>query len=160
VGPAAQTGLTPIAGSFVRMRALVSGANPTTIQLKAWADGTAEPAGWQFTGTNSNPALQGAGAVGVRSYVSSVTNAPIAASDHDRQRRLLSCSAAAVGSRADRRDLVLPGHARRLHSQRHWRGVQAAFGEPDTQRLPVEHARPRRRPVVHRLARQGGRGQF
>jgi CSLREA domain-containing protein len=71
-------GLTYSAGSYIWMHGQVVGTNPTTIRLKAWADGQAEPSGWQFTVTDSEPSLQVAGSVGLRSYLASgVTNAPV-----------------------------------------------------------------------------------
>jgi hypothetical protein len=54
----------------------VTGASPTTIRVKAWADGQPEPSSWQFAATNSTAAVQGAGSVGLRVYMSS-TNAPV-----------------------------------------------------------------------------------
>jgi CSLREA domain-containing protein len=62
-------GLTAAPGSFIWIHATVTGANPTTIRVKAWADGQAEPGSWQFTATNSLAALQGAGRLGLRTYV-------------------------------------------------------------------------------------------
>ncbi|HYI21508.1 MAG TPA: PKD domain-containing protein [Candidatus Limnocylindrales bacterium] len=71
-------GLNQSAGSFVWVKALVSGASPTTVSVKAWADGASEPGGWNFSTTNSNAALQGTGSVGLRAYVQgSSTNTPI-----------------------------------------------------------------------------------
>ena len=71
-------GLSRTPGGFIRLRAQVEGASPTTIRIRAWADGAAEPATWQYTATNSAASLQVAGAVGVRSYLSSsTTNAPV-----------------------------------------------------------------------------------
>jgi hypothetical protein len=71
-------GLTYSPGSFIWLRAQFSGTNPTTIRIRAWADGSPEPATWQYTATNSVAALQAAGAVGVRGYISGATsNAPI-----------------------------------------------------------------------------------
>jgi hypothetical protein len=44
----------------------------------AWVNGTTEPTAWQLTTTDSTAALQVAGSVGLRSYVSSLaTNTPI-----------------------------------------------------------------------------------
>ena len=54
-------GLTQSAGGWIRFRAQVTGTGTTTIRVKAWADGSAEPAGWNFTTTNSAAALQSAG---------------------------------------------------------------------------------------------------
>ncbi|MBA2556134.1 MAG: hypothetical protein H0V12_02120 [Chloroflexi bacterium] len=71
-------GLTASAGTVLRLRVQTVGANPTTVRVKAWAGGTAEPASWTFTATDSTPALQTAGMVGVRTYLSgSATNAPV-----------------------------------------------------------------------------------
>ena len=75
--PATVIGLSHTVGGFIWLRSEVVGANPTTIRVKAWADGAAEPAAWQFSATNSSGPVQGAGTVGLRSYVSSITNAPI-----------------------------------------------------------------------------------
>ena len=45
--------------------------------MRAWADGSPEPAAWHYTGTNAAAALQGQGSVGVRVYLQpGVTNAP------------------------------------------------------------------------------------
>ena len=76
--------LTHSANGFIWLRAQVTGVNPTTIRVKAWADGLAEPAGWQFTATNSAAALQAAGGVGLHAYMSStITNAPVTFSFDD-----------------------------------------------------------------------------
>jgi len=58
------------AGQKVRIRLEVSGTSPTTVRLKVWPDGTAEPATWQLSTTNSLAALQAAGSVGISPYVS------------------------------------------------------------------------------------------
>jgi hypothetical protein len=63
-------GLTHAPNVPIRLRGEVAGSNPTTIRLKAWPDGQAEPPAWQYTTTDSEPALQGPGSVGVRTYVS------------------------------------------------------------------------------------------
>jgi CSLREA domain-containing protein len=82
VGPAViVAGLNYVAGNFIWMRSECTGASPTTIRVKAWADGQPEPQAWQFTATHGEAALQGPGAVGVRGYLSSaVTNGPLAMS--------------------------------------------------------------------------------
>ena len=72
------TALTATPGTFIRVRSQFTGANPTTIRMRAWADGTTEPTTWQYTATNSAAALQVAGGVGLRGYVGSgATNVPI-----------------------------------------------------------------------------------
>ena len=78
------SGLVHSADNWIRLRAQVVGTNPTTIRLKAWADGQSEPASWAYSTTNAEPSLQGAGAVGVRAYISSSTsNAPVLVSFDD-----------------------------------------------------------------------------
>ena len=77
LGTGVVTGLTQTAGTFIWVRAQVVGTSPTTINVKAWADGTSEPATWQFTATDSNATLQAPGSLGLRVYVSSnSTNVP------------------------------------------------------------------------------------
>jgi hypothetical protein len=72
------SGLTHTANSYIIIRGQVVGTNPTTIRLKAWAEGQPEPANWQYTVTDSTANLQTAGAVGLRAYLSStVSNAPV-----------------------------------------------------------------------------------
>jgi hypothetical protein len=77
-------GLTHTPGSFIRLRAQLSGTNPTTIRMRAWADGGTEPATWQYSATNSAAGLQTAGGVGLMSYLSSaVSNGPVLATFDD-----------------------------------------------------------------------------
>ena len=67
------------ANTFIRFRAQVSGASPTTLASRAWADGTTEPTTWKYSQTDSNASLQAAGVLGLRTYISSATtNAPVA----------------------------------------------------------------------------------
>jgi hypothetical protein len=71
-------GLTYAAGSPLAIRLQVSGTAPTTVRVKVWAAGGAEPTAWQATATDSTAALQAAGSVGVAAYLSSsATNAPV-----------------------------------------------------------------------------------
>jgi large repetitive protein len=71
-------GLTFTPGSAYILRARVTGTNPTTLSLKVWAAGQAEPAGWNLTVTDSQAALQAPGTLGLFSYLSgSTTNAPV-----------------------------------------------------------------------------------
>lgn len=85
IGPAVLVpGLAQAPGAYIWLRAEVKGANPTTINVKAWADGQLEPDSWLFTGTTAEVALQAAGAVGVRAYLTgSVNNAPLTFSFDD-----------------------------------------------------------------------------
>jgi hypothetical protein len=76
--PVVVNGLSVTPGSFIWFRAQVTGANPTTIRVKVWADGQQEPSSWHFTTTSSQTALQGVGGAGLRTYLeSSVSNAPV-----------------------------------------------------------------------------------
>jgi hypothetical protein len=69
-------GLTAPAGTPLRMRLQTTGTDPTTLRAKVWAVGTPEP-GWQIEVTDSAPALQQPGHVGLSSYISSIAeNAP------------------------------------------------------------------------------------
>jgi hypothetical protein len=70
-------GLTHTPNTFFWVRAQVTGTNPTTIRIKAWANGQSEPSGWNYTVTDSSSALQTSGAVGLRVWLGSATNAPV-----------------------------------------------------------------------------------
>ncbi|MFM8322663.1 MAG: Ig-like domain-containing protein, partial [Chloroflexota bacterium] len=71
-------GLTQAADQYIWVKGQVTGANPTTISVKAWADGQSEPANWQYTVTDAYALLQAAGAVGLRSFLTSgITNPPV-----------------------------------------------------------------------------------
>ena len=77
-------GLTQSANGWIRFRAQVTGSGPTTIRVKAWADGQAEPAAWHYTATSSSAGLQAAGSLGLRIYTnSSISNAPVTFSFDD-----------------------------------------------------------------------------
>lgn len=64
-------GLTFASGNTLQIRTQVVGTSPTTIRAKVWKVGSAEPATWQLTTTNSTAALQTAGSIGLTSYFSS-----------------------------------------------------------------------------------------
>jgi PKD repeat protein len=71
-------GVTYTQGMQLNLRVQVFGTSPTTLRAMAWVNGTTEPTAWQLTTTDSTAALQVAGSVGLRSYVSSLaTNTPI-----------------------------------------------------------------------------------
>ena len=77
-------GLNYAAGDQLRMRLQVDGTSPTTVNAKVWKVGSAEPAAWQETATDSTAGLQVAGGIGLRAYLSgSTTNAPVLASFDD-----------------------------------------------------------------------------
>jgi hypothetical protein len=63
------TGLTWTANDRYWLRMRVVGVNPTTVQAKAWKEGTTEPAAWTVSKTGSQlatPSEQVAGGVGLR----------------------------------------------------------------------------------------------
>ena len=67
-----------------RVHAQFNGVSPTTIKIRAWANGQSEPSTWQFSATDSAAALQGTGSVGLRLWLANkVTNAPVAFSLDD-----------------------------------------------------------------------------
>lgn len=71
-------GLTETANEVFHVRFTVTGSSPTTLQVKVWADGTAEPVAYSLTGTDSDPSVQGAGGLGVRAYIGAAsTDAPV-----------------------------------------------------------------------------------
>lgn len=77
VGETPLAGVTFTPGLQLKVRFQVIGTSPTTLRLKVWPAGSAEPATWQRTGTDSSAALQAPGSVGLTGYVSgSATNAP------------------------------------------------------------------------------------
>ena len=73
------SGLTASAGSVIHLRMQTTGSGTSTLQARAWLDGATQPGSWQVSATDTTAALQAAGSVGVRTYVSSgLTNGPIA----------------------------------------------------------------------------------
>jgi hypothetical protein len=77
-------GVVPTANGWIRLHVQVSGVSPTTLRLKAWPDGSAEPSAWAVTQTDSTAALQVAGGIGLRTYIDKgTTNVPITTSWDD-----------------------------------------------------------------------------
>ncbi len=71
-------GLTVGAGGMVNVRVQATGTSPTTLRAKVWAVGATEPAGWNVTSTDNTAAVQAAGAIALRTYLSgSASNAPV-----------------------------------------------------------------------------------
>jgi CSLREA domain-containing protein len=103
-------GLTQSANAFIWLRTKITGTNPTVIQVKAWADGTAEPNGWQFSATNNATAVQVPGAVGLRAYANAgVTNAPITMSFDDFNVVVADVTPPPTGIAGDEFDRTLSG---------------------------------------------------
>ncbi|MGC5224156.1 PKD domain-containing protein [Micromonospora sp. DT81.3] len=73
------TGYTYTAGGKLQLRLQSTTAGgSTTLNANVWADGSQEPASWFLTATDAQAELQGAGQIGVLSYLSgTATNAPV-----------------------------------------------------------------------------------
>ncbi len=76
-------GLTSAPGQFYRVRLNLTGTSPTTIRIKVWLDGTAEPVAWNVTVTDSTPSLQAPGAVGLQSWAQASSAFPLTFSFDD-----------------------------------------------------------------------------
>lgn len=77
-------GLTVTAADTLNLRAQAVGSGTSTLQVRVWKNGTAEPTTWQRTATDTTAGLQASGGVGVSTYLSSsATNAPITISFDD-----------------------------------------------------------------------------
>ncbi|MFF1635008.1 LamG-like jellyroll fold domain-containing protein [Leifsonia sp. NPDC058248] len=71
------TGLTYVPGQQYQVRLQVFGTNPTTVRARVWT-GATEPTTWQASVTDTTAALQAAGSVGLRAYMSgTATNPPL-----------------------------------------------------------------------------------
>jgi PKD repeat protein len=63
-------GLTYTAGTVLHVDVQAAGSGTTNLSATVWADGATQPATPTVTGTDTTAALQGAGAVGLSSYLS------------------------------------------------------------------------------------------
>jgi hypothetical protein len=77
VGEKRVQGLTYSPGTDLILRAQAVGEGTTTLRMKVWASGASEPAGWPYETTDTTPALQTAGAVGIRGYLSANATATV-----------------------------------------------------------------------------------
>ena len=62
---------TYTAGSALTVRLELTGSGTTTLKAKAWTAGTAEPADWTVTTTDTTAALQAAGALHLETFTAS-----------------------------------------------------------------------------------------
>jgi hypothetical protein len=67
---------TPGQAVTVRFETSGAGTGTTTLKVKAWAAGTAEPAGWTLTRTDTTAALQAPGGLLVETYTSGSSTRP------------------------------------------------------------------------------------
>jgi hypothetical protein len=71
-------GVTYAVGDRLAVRLQVTGSGTTTVRAKAWKVGSVEPTAWLRSVTDTTPALQAPGSVGLTNYLSgSANNAPI-----------------------------------------------------------------------------------
>ncbi|WP_273653561.1 glycoside hydrolase family 88 protein [Cellulomonas fimi] len=63
-------GLVVGATDRLRLRVQAVSVAPTTVRVRVWKDGTAEPSAWAVTVTDSTAALQTRGAIGLTTYLS------------------------------------------------------------------------------------------
>ncbi|RWZ59600.1 PKD domain-containing protein [Labedella populi] len=68
IGGGKLSDVTYAAGATLSVRVQVTGTGTTTVRAKAWT-GAAQPGDWQVAATDSAPALQKAGAVGLSAYL-------------------------------------------------------------------------------------------
>jgi len=72
------TGLTHATGRYFWVKAQAEGINPTTLRMKVWQRGTAEPTVWNLAVTDSATTLQVSAPIALFSSVSSATtNLPV-----------------------------------------------------------------------------------
>ena len=83
------SGVILAAGSVLKIRGQIVGA-PAALRMRAWLGGTEEPTTWPVQRVTKGPGLDGAGHVGVRTYLGGrVTNAPIVIAVDDWSARVL-----------------------------------------------------------------------
>ncbi|MFJ4172663.1 LamG-like jellyroll fold domain-containing protein [Microbacterium sp. NPDC089696] len=69
-------GVTYTPGTVLNVALSVTGTSPTTLAAKVWRATDPEPTTWQVTATDTTPALQAAGTVGLMNTVSSASTLP------------------------------------------------------------------------------------
>jgi parallel beta-helix repeat protein len=77
VSPYVSVGTIHSVNGYLWVRLRVTGGSPTTLSMKVWKDGAAQPASWQTTGADSTSALQTSGTLGFRTYLSSGATGPV-----------------------------------------------------------------------------------
>ncbi len=83
-------GLVYSPGQTVHLRLQAEGSGSTQLRASVWLDGTTEPADWTVSATDSTPALQHPGTVGIVGYLSgSASHTPVTALLDDLDVRLL-----------------------------------------------------------------------
>jgi hypothetical protein len=65
------------------LRVQADGANPTAVRVRAWKSGTAEPATWKVTASDSTKGPQVAGSLGVRTLNSTTAAATMTIDDFE-----------------------------------------------------------------------------
>ncbi len=83
MGGGVVTGLTFAANDQLLVRTQVQGVSPTTVRVKVWKAGTAEPTDWRAAVTDSSASLQVGGGIGVSVYHGGTTGNPAVAFSWD-----------------------------------------------------------------------------
>ncbi len=79
IGSGVVVPITPsVAPPAMRLRVEAVGSDPTTLRLRVWAVGDAEPASWQLSVIDWTGALQGTGSAGVGWRLESATDTQVA----------------------------------------------------------------------------------
>jgi hypothetical protein len=76
-------GLSHTPGTPLRLRAQVTGTNPTTIRVKAWKANSSEPSAFALTVTDNTSGLQQGGAVGLGARSTETVGGPVAVTFDD-----------------------------------------------------------------------------
>jgi hypothetical protein len=77
LGTATVSGLTYKAGETLWMRVQAIGSGTTTVNVRVWKNGSAEPGTWQLTRTDNSAGLQQAGGIEVGGYSSSTNSSTL-----------------------------------------------------------------------------------
>ncbi|GEK78813.1 hypothetical protein ABA31_01640 [Agrococcus baldri] len=67
---------TYTAGADLHVRVEATGTSPTTVRAAVWLDGSPEPSAWLASSTDSAAAMQTAGFVGIKAYLSGASTNP------------------------------------------------------------------------------------
>ena len=85
-------GIDVVPGMRLRVRMQVEGASPTSLRGRVWKDGEPEPSSWLVEASDATPALQTAGALALKAYLSTLApNAPVTIAFDDFDARPLGC---------------------------------------------------------------------
>lgn len=67
----------PTSTTGLRLRVQAVGSAPTALSARVWAEGAQEPSTWRSAATDATPELQRAGSIGLWTYLSGSSTAPV-----------------------------------------------------------------------------------